>query len=198
MLAIDNLTIRIAGREILAGASANLPGGRRIGLVGRNGAGKSTLLKVIQGELRARRRQCFPAARLAHRRRGARGARRPGEPGRDGAGRRHRTRPIDAGGRKRDRRRIVWARSMTGWWRSTPIRRRPGRPRSWRAWASRPRSSCAPAPNSPAAGACAWRWRRSCSQAPDLLLLDEPTNYLDLEGAAVARGIPAFAIAAPF
>ncbi|MGO9786787.1 MAG: ABC-F family ATP-binding cassette domain-containing protein [Stellaceae bacterium] len=51
MLAIDNLTIRIAGREILAGASANLPGGRRIGLVGRNGAGKSTLLKVIQGEL---------------------------------------------------------------------------------------------------------------------------------------------------
>jgi len=51
MLAIDNLTIRIAGREILSGASANLPGGRRIGLVGRNGAGKSTLLRVIQGEL---------------------------------------------------------------------------------------------------------------------------------------------------
>ncbi|HXP13439.1 MAG TPA: ABC-F family ATP-binding cassette domain-containing protein [Stellaceae bacterium] len=53
MLAIDNLTIRIAGREILSGASANLPGGRRIGLVGRNGAGKSTLLKAITGELAA-------------------------------------------------------------------------------------------------------------------------------------------------
>jgi ATP-binding cassette subfamily F protein 3 len=51
MLNIDNLTIRIAGREILSAASANLPAGRRIGLVGRNGAGKSTLLRVIEGTL---------------------------------------------------------------------------------------------------------------------------------------------------
>src|SRR5471030_2316832 len=51
MLAIDNITVRIAGREILSGATANLPAGRRIGLVGRNGAGKSTLFKVILGEL---------------------------------------------------------------------------------------------------------------------------------------------------
>ena len=53
MLAIDNIIVRIAGREILNGASANLPAGRRIGLVGRNGAGKSTLLKVILGQLHA-------------------------------------------------------------------------------------------------------------------------------------------------
>ena len=51
MLSFDNLTIRIAGREIIGGATANLPAGRRIGLVGRNGAGKSTLLKVILGQL---------------------------------------------------------------------------------------------------------------------------------------------------
>jgi ATP-binding cassette, subfamily F, member 3 len=51
MLSFDDLTIRIAGREIIAGATANLPAGRRIGLVGRNGAGKSTLLKVILGQL---------------------------------------------------------------------------------------------------------------------------------------------------
>jgi len=51
MLAIDNITVRIAGREILKGATANLPAGRRIGLVGRNGAGKSTLFKVILGQL---------------------------------------------------------------------------------------------------------------------------------------------------
>jgi len=51
MLSINNITVRIAGREILEHASANLPAGRRIGLVGRNGAGKSTLLKVILGEL---------------------------------------------------------------------------------------------------------------------------------------------------
>jgi ATP-binding cassette subfamily F protein 3 len=51
MLVIDNLTIRIAGREILKGATASVPAGRRVGLVGRNGAGKSTLLKTIQGIL---------------------------------------------------------------------------------------------------------------------------------------------------
>jgi ATP-binding cassette subfamily F protein 3 len=51
MLAIDNITVRIAGREILSGATANLPAGRRIGLVGRNGAGKSTLFNVILGRL---------------------------------------------------------------------------------------------------------------------------------------------------
>src|ERR1700744_1251824 len=51
MLAIYNIVVRIAGREILSGATANLPAGRRIGLVGRNGAGKSTLFKVILGEL---------------------------------------------------------------------------------------------------------------------------------------------------
>src|SRR6201985_3778528 len=53
MLVIDNITVRIAGREILKGATANLPAGRRIGLVGRNGAGKSTLFKVILGQLHA-------------------------------------------------------------------------------------------------------------------------------------------------
>jgi ATP-binding cassette subfamily F protein 3 len=47
---IDNIIVRFGGREILKGASASLPAGRRIGLVGRNGAGKSTLLKVILGE----------------------------------------------------------------------------------------------------------------------------------------------------
>ncbi|HWC62371.1 MAG TPA: ATP-binding cassette domain-containing protein [Rhizomicrobium sp.] len=51
MLALDNIVVRIAGREILSGASANLPPGRRIGLVGRNGAGKTTLFKVILGEI---------------------------------------------------------------------------------------------------------------------------------------------------
>ncbi|MGA7714223.1 MAG: ABC-F family ATP-binding cassette domain-containing protein [Rhizomicrobium sp.] len=53
MLTIDNLTVRIAGRDILKGASANLPAGRRVGLVGRNGAGKSTLLKAVLGQLGA-------------------------------------------------------------------------------------------------------------------------------------------------
>ncbi|HEX3431215.1 MAG TPA: ABC-F family ATP-binding cassette domain-containing protein [Rhizomicrobium sp.] len=50
MLSIENVTYRIAGRAILERASARLPAGRRIGLVGRNGAGKSTLLRLIAGE----------------------------------------------------------------------------------------------------------------------------------------------------
>jgi len=53
MLVIDDVTVRIAGREILKGASASLPAGRRVGLVGRNGAGKTTLLKLILGQLHA-------------------------------------------------------------------------------------------------------------------------------------------------
>src|ERR1043166_1941870 len=53
MLVIDDITVRIAGREILKGASAPLPAGRRIGLVGRNGSGKTTLLKLILGQLHA-------------------------------------------------------------------------------------------------------------------------------------------------
>src|SRR5690348_15565754 len=50
-VALDNIVVRIAGREIRSGATANLPAGRRIGLVGRNGAGKTTLFKVILGTL---------------------------------------------------------------------------------------------------------------------------------------------------
>jgi ATP-binding cassette subfamily F protein 3 len=51
MLSIENVTYRIAGREILGAANAHLPAGRRIGLVGHNGAGKSTLLRLISGEI---------------------------------------------------------------------------------------------------------------------------------------------------
>ncbi len=49
VLAIRNLTLRIAGRALLEGADLTLDTGRKLGLVGRNGAGKSTLLKAITG-----------------------------------------------------------------------------------------------------------------------------------------------------
>src|SRR5689334_5967687 len=47
MLIIDNVTVRIAGRVILDGASAAISDGRKVGLIGRNGAGKTTLLKLV-------------------------------------------------------------------------------------------------------------------------------------------------------
>ncbi|NCP24007.1 MAG: ABC-F family ATP-binding cassette domain-containing protein [Erythrobacter sp.] len=51
MITIDNLTIRLGGRPILEDASAAIPLGARVGLIGRNGAGKSTLMKALIGEL---------------------------------------------------------------------------------------------------------------------------------------------------
>ena len=51
MLHINELTYRIEGRIILDAATAALPTGHKVGLVGRNGTGKTTLLKLITGEL---------------------------------------------------------------------------------------------------------------------------------------------------
>lgn len=51
MLTIDGVTVRLGGRAILESASATVPVGARVGLIGRNGAGKSTLMKALIGEL---------------------------------------------------------------------------------------------------------------------------------------------------
>ena len=51
MLTISGLTYRIGGHTLLHEASAQLPAGSKVGLVGRNGAGKSTLLALIRGAL---------------------------------------------------------------------------------------------------------------------------------------------------
>ena len=51
LLTLDDVTLRMAGRTLLDGASLRIDAGARVGLVGRNGAGKSTLLKMIAGEL---------------------------------------------------------------------------------------------------------------------------------------------------
>ena len=51
MLDLTDVTLRVAGRPLLEGASLRVPVGTRVGLVGRNGTGKSTLLKLIAGEL---------------------------------------------------------------------------------------------------------------------------------------------------
>ena len=51
MLTIQNITVRLGGRNIIDRASAAIPPGGKVGLIGRNGAGKSTLVKAIIGEL---------------------------------------------------------------------------------------------------------------------------------------------------
>ena len=51
MLNLSGITVRLGGRVILDGATAALPPGSRVGLIGRNGAGKSTMVRVIAGLL---------------------------------------------------------------------------------------------------------------------------------------------------
>ena len=51
MLSISDLTFSIDGRPLIVEASARIPAGHKVGLVGRNGSGKTTLFKLIRGEL---------------------------------------------------------------------------------------------------------------------------------------------------
>jgi ATP-binding cassette subfamily F protein 3 len=50
MLNLNGITVRLGGRTILDRATASLPTGARVGLIGRNGAGKTTLMKAITGQ----------------------------------------------------------------------------------------------------------------------------------------------------
>jgi ATP-binding cassette, subfamily F, member 3 len=51
MLTLADITYSVEGRPLFEGASARIPAGHKVGLVGRNGAGKTTLFRLIRGEL---------------------------------------------------------------------------------------------------------------------------------------------------
>jgi ATP-binding cassette subfamily F protein 3 len=51
MLRISDITYSVDGRPLFEGASATIPTGHKVGLVGRNGTGKTTLFRLIKGEL---------------------------------------------------------------------------------------------------------------------------------------------------
>jgi ATP-binding cassette subfamily F protein 3 len=51
MLRIDAINFAVDGRPLFEEASATIPEGHKVGLVGRNGAGKTTLFRLIRGEL---------------------------------------------------------------------------------------------------------------------------------------------------
>jgi ATP-binding cassette subfamily F protein 3 len=181
MLSIENITYRIAGREILSGASANLPAGRRIGLVGRNGAGKSTLLKLILEEAHPDIGDIWrpPGWRV--------GAVAQEAPGGDDS-------LIDTVLSADKERLKLLAESE-----SEPDPARLGeihaRLESIDAWSAPARAASILAGLGFSAAdqqrpcrefSGGWRMRVALAgilfAAPDLLLLDEPTNYLDLEG----------------
>ncbi|MEM7643072.1 MAG: ABC-F family ATP-binding cassette domain-containing protein [Pseudomonadota bacterium] len=51
MLQITDLSYSVAGRPLLVDATATIPEGHKVGLVGRNGTGKTTLFRLIRGEV---------------------------------------------------------------------------------------------------------------------------------------------------
>jgi ATP-binding cassette subfamily F protein 3 len=51
MLRITDITYSIEGRPLFEGASATIPTGHKVGLIGRNGAGKTTLFRLIRNEI---------------------------------------------------------------------------------------------------------------------------------------------------
>ncbi|MBM2290983.1 ABC-F family ATP-binding cassette domain-containing protein [Sulfitobacter pseudonitzschiae] len=51
MLRISDISYSIAGRPLFEGASAVIPEGHKVGLIGANGTGKTTLFKLIRREL---------------------------------------------------------------------------------------------------------------------------------------------------
>jgi ATP-binding cassette subfamily F protein 3 len=55
MLRILNLTYRIEGRPLFEAATASIPTGHKVGLVGRNGTGKTTLFRIPRGQTDAAR-----------------------------------------------------------------------------------------------------------------------------------------------
>ena len=51
MLRITDISYSVDGRPLIENASAVIPTGHKVGLVGRNGTGKTTLFRLIRGEL---------------------------------------------------------------------------------------------------------------------------------------------------
>jgi ATP-binding cassette subfamily F protein 3 len=181
MLVIDDLTLRIAGRALLEDASAQVPDGARVGLIGRNGAGKSTLFRAIAGDLAPDHGTIALPAR-------ARIGRLPQEAP-DGPERlidlvlaadRERSALIAEAEAAHDPHRIAEIQTRLA---DIGAHAAPARAAGILAGLGFSHDDQQRAVNEFSGG---WRMRVALAAVlfaePDLLLLDEPTNYLDLEG----------------
>ena len=181
MLQINNLTFRIGGRLLLEGASASLPDGHKVGLVGRNGTGKSTLLKLILGDLIS---ESGSASVPKNARIGTVAQEAPGGP-------ESLLDTVMAGDKEREAL-LAEAETATDPHRIAEIQIRLA---DIEAHSAPARAAIIlaglgfseEAQNGPCSALSGgWRMRVALAAAlfgaPDVLLLDEPTNYLDLEG----------------
>jgi len=182
MLRITDIGYSVDGRPLFEGASAVIPTGHKVGLVGRNGTGKTTLFRLIRNELALDQGEIEVP-------RGARiGGVAQEVPGSDVslldtvlAADTERAALIAESGIATDPHRIAEIQTrlsdIDAWSaeaRATTILRGLG------FTDAETRMPC-----SDFSGG--WRMRVALAAVlfsePDLLLLDEPTNYLDLEGA---------------
>ena len=181
MLQIIDLTLRIAGRPLLEGASVTLPAGTKAGFVGRNGAGKTTLFRAIAGDI-------SPDAGTVALPRNTRIGRVEQEAP---SGPRTLLETVLAGDTERSEL-LTEAETATDPNRIAEIHMRladigahEAEARAGRILAGLGFDAAAQArPCAEFSGG--WRMRVALAgvlfSEPDLLLLDEPTNYLDLEG----------------
>ncbi len=182
MLRIEDIRYSVEGRPLLEGASAMIPTGHKVGLVGRNGSGKTTLFRLIRGELALE----GGAISLPSR------ARIGGVAQEVPAGPESLIETVLAADTERA---SLFAEAETA---TDPARIAFVQERlaAIDAWSAEARASHIlrglgfdlEAQKRPCADfSGGWRMRVALAgvlfSAPDLLLLDEPTNYLDLEGA---------------
>src|SRR3954452_15198434 len=181
MLVLDDISLRIAGRLLLDGASARIPEGGRVGLVGRNGIGKTTLFRAIAGEIGVEHGGIVMPARA---RIGRLAQEAPSGPERlidvVLATDTERTQLLAEAEKARDPHRIAEIQTRLA---DIGAHAAPARAASILAGLGFDEDA-QQRPCTDFSGG--WRMRVALAATlfsePDLLLLDEPTNYLDLEG----------------
>lgn len=182
MLKIEDITYSVEGRPLFEGASATIPTGHKVGLVGRNGAGKTTLFRLIRGEL------ALEGGSISLPSRARIGGVAQEVPSSE-------TSLLDTVLAADEERAALLAESQTAT-DPTRIAEIQSRLADIDAWSAEARASSilkglgfdADKQRMPcSAFSGGWRMRVALAgvlfSQPDLLLLDEPTNYLDLEGA---------------
>ncbi|MFA3915387.1 ABC-F family ATP-binding cassette domain-containing protein [Ruegeria hyattellae] len=182
MLRIEDISYAVEGRPLFDGASATIPTGHKVGLVGRNGTGKTTLFRLIRGEL------ALESGRISIPRQARIGGVAQEAPSSDVS-------LVDTVLAADTERSALMAESDTA---QDPARIADIQTRlaDIDAWSAEARAASILKglgfddadqlrPCSDFSGG--WRMRVALAAVlfaqPDLLLLDEPTNYLDLEGA---------------
>ena len=61
LITLDNVTLRLRDRRILAGTSWSIRRGEHWAVIGPNGAGKTTLVRALRGEVPVVQGKMFPA-----------------------------------------------------------------------------------------------------------------------------------------